>query len=119
MRLDIVARVERLSIRQLAVVAFCWVIGFAAIYSMVPAGTALLDADHHPVQEIGNTLYFSIVTAATLGDGQIVALGWLRALVGVEVIGGIVIAGLTVSAIVSIPTRQRRRAVRASHGWWV
>lgn len=103
----------------LAALAVAWVVAFALIYSLVPESLALHDASGHAVLGFGNALYFSIVTAATLGDGQIAAFGWLRAVVAVEVIGGIAFAGLAVNSLVSSPSRHLRRAAKVTGGWWV
>ena len=92
---------------------------FAVIYSLLPKELALQDSRQRPISGFGDTLYFSVVTATTLGDNQFAATGWLRILVSLEVIGGVVIAGLTVNSLVSIPSQQLRRAVNASSGWWL
>ncbi|MCG8407532.1 MAG: potassium channel family protein, partial [Phycisphaerales bacterium] len=64
------------------------------------------------------SLYFSIVTATTLGYGDVSPSGWLRVCAVLEVIGGMVLAGLAVSAIVGLPSQQTRRATKACTGWW-
>jgi Ion channel len=119
MKMDIATRVERFSVLQFALVAIFWVLGFAVVYALVPDEVALRNSSGEKLKSFTDTLYFSVVTASTLGDSSAFVVGWLRAVVALEVIGGIVIAGLTVNSIVAIPSRQLRLAARACSGWWL
>ena len=122
MRIDLTGHVERLTIPRLLAVATVWVLGFAAIYTILPRfvpAAALADLRGSSVSDFGNALFFSIATATTLGDNLIVAHGWLRALSAVEVLGGVVIAGLVVNSLIAYPSQQLRRSIRACNGWWL
>ena len=52
-------------------------------------------------------LYFSIVTWTTLGYGDIVPLGWARALAASEALVGYLIMGVLVAALVTMARRDK------------
>ncbi len=58
------------------------------------------------VNNLGNALYFSIVTITTLGFGDVTpANGWGQTLVGLEAISGVVLIGMFLNAISESQTR--------------
>jgi len=122
MRRDLAERLEELTVTQLVVSAFCWILLFGVIYAAAPKlldSAALIDEDSRQVNSLVEAIQFSIFTATTLGDGRRSAVGILRSVAAIEVLGGIVIAGLTINAIVALPSRRRRKAIRACTGWWL
>ena len=113
---------ESLSVQRLLAGAGLWILLFAAIYTLLPLLTnsaALRDSAGQNVTGFPNALYFSIITATTLGYGDVSPSGWLRPFAAVEVLGGVLLAGLAVSAFVAMPSRQTRRAGGACRGWWL
>jgi hypothetical protein len=121
-RIDLTEHIERFTVSRLLFAVIVWVVGFACIYVIIPrflSGSGLTDTAGTPVGDFGNALFFSTATATTLGDNLLVARGWLRAFSAIEVIGGIVMAGLLINAIIGLPSQQLRRAVRACCGWWI
>jgi hypothetical protein len=64
-------------------------------------------------------LYFSIVTEATLGYGDISPLGLSRLVACLQVISGLILAGLTIAKITSIQGLEFRLTGYRSSGDWI
>jgi|HubBroStandDraft_1064217.scaffolds.fasta_scaffold03133_4 hypothetical protein len=64
-------------------------------------------------------LYFSVVTESTLGDGSISPLGFSRAIVGLQVLLGLVIFGILIAKLLSAPVSVAARINRMVRGDWV
>ncbi len=95
--------------------------GYAGIYLLLSPQ----EASQHGLREIGggeisvaDALYFSLVTETTLGYGDIRPTGLSRALAGSQVLLGLVIAGIAVAKITSLPGRELRAAARKAVGDW-
>ncbi len=110
-------------VKVLVIVVFAgvWISSFAIAYWVIPkidGESALKDSCGARVEGLLNALYFSIVTATTLGYGDVSPSGWLRGCAAVEVTGGVLLAGLAVSAFVALPSQQTRKATKSCTGWW-
>lgn len=68
---------------------------------------------------LGDAIYFSVVTATTLGYGDIVPVGWLKASACLEVVGGLLLGGLAISATAALPLRATRLALTECTGTWI
>jgi hypothetical protein len=68
---------------------------------------------------IQTCVYFSIVTESTLGDGNITPHGIARAIVSIQVLVGLMIAGVLVAKIVSAPSGAAARILAMAEGDWV
>jgi hypothetical protein len=67
----------------------------------------------------GDALYFSIVTETTLGYGDIRPVGFSRALASCEVLLGLLLAGVLIAKITSLPGREVRLIAHNSCGLWI
>ena len=122
MRTNLETRIDRLTMPRLLMAAVAWVLLFAAFYAIVPlldSDSVLLDSSKSRVSGLLNAIYYSVVTATTLGYGDITPTGWLRGVSALEVLGGILLAGLVINKMVALPSRQTRNAVNACTGWWL
>ena len=81
------------------------VIGFGLVYWMADwAGTPWIDSDlggRGSLADLANAIYFSFVTALTIGYGDISPLGAARILAIVEGAAGLLIFGFVISKLVS------------------
>jgi len=81
------------------------VVGFGVVYWVADlAGLAWLDGDvggSGSLTDLANAIYFSFVTALTIGYGDIVPLGPARVLAIIEGASGLLIFGLVISKLVS------------------
>jgi len=64
-------------------------------------------------------VYFSIVTESTLGDGVISPHGAARVVVSIQVLFGLVVAGILVAKVTSAPSITVARLARKVEGDWV
>lgn len=67
----------------------------------------------------GDAVYFSIVTEATLGYGDIRPIGWSRFLACFQVLFGLMLAGVAVAKITSIQGRDLRLVAQKASGDWI
>lgn len=111
---------DRLSWRTAASVIVLVTLAFASAYYAL---TIL--APYHGLQETGvtripfvNCIYFSIVTETTLGDGSMSPHGFARAVVSIQVLLGLIIAGLLVAKITSAPSATAARLASMTEGDW-
>ncbi len=64
-------------------------------------------------------VYFSVVTESTLGDGIISPHGAARAVVSIQVLFGLVSAGILIAKVLSAPSSAAARLARMVEGDWV
>jgi len=77
---------------------------FPVLYATAPFGR--LDGAHH----FSDDIYFSLVTATTLGYGDIRPEGWVKAIANIETLLGLVMFGVLVSVMVQGVRRFARSA---------
>lgn len=90
--------------------------GFGVFYALLatfapenaPQGLLHLDA----IDRLGNSMYFSIITATSIGYGDIVPMGLSKTLSGIQAIVGLFIFAVLVGKLVS---QQQELAVRQMH----
>ena len=88
------------------------------LLSQASPAHGLSSTDHLPIS-FAEALYFSITTETTLGYGDIAPVGFSRILACLQVICGLVLAGMAVAKITSLPGTQLHRAVYQSSGDWI
>ncbi|HEV7600566.1 MAG TPA: potassium channel family protein [Bradyrhizobium sp.] len=66
-----------------------------------------------------DALYFSIVTEATLGYGDIAPKGLCRGIAATQVLFGILLGGFAVGKVSSAPGQEIRRLRRLAEGHWI
>ena len=67
----------------------------------------------------GESLYLSIATETTVGYGDLKPQGWARVVACVQALIGLMIAGLFLGKIGSLPTRATRQLVEKCTGYWI
>lgn len=105
-RLSWFETVANFSLERLIVVWFGMIALFGSIYWLAGVGMGMgLQAGSHLVKADGQGLvtaiYFSFVTALSIGYGDVVPLGWFRIIAVVEGAAGLLIFGCVVSRLVS------------------
>lgn len=83
------------------------------------APEATVVGDNKGQVRFSDAMYFSVVTQATLGYGDYRPLGWSRLVASVQVLLGLVLAGIIVSKLTSAPMARFRRHARIVCGTWV
>jgi len=117
--------IDRLKLRHLFFAAFLLTVVFAISYFEISLaneknGLKAIDLDGNPKSvEFSDALYFSIVTEATLGYGDIRPVGVSRLLACLQVGLGLLLAGLFVAKITSGRDRKMRIASINSAGYWL
>jgi len=103
----------RLFVAWLTMVAVCglayWMFSFTNIHGLVMSGSSWLTPD---LNGLGTSLYFSFVTATSVGYGDIAPAGIVRVLAVAEAVAGLLIFGAVVSKFVS---RRQDELVREIH----
>lgn len=114
---------DMLSLRRLLLVAIFWLVFFAGLYAVTPCFLAnyaeLKGAAGCSSKTIPLALYTSIITMFSLGYSDVYPTGMLRVFASVQVIGGVVLAGMSISKLVDMPAGYTRRAIKACTGYWV
>jgi hypothetical protein len=114
--------VDRLAGRTLLLCAAAMTIFFAGAYwllsQQLPAH-GLLAPQGEPPANFFSSLYFSVVTETTLGFGDFRPLGFSRFLVALQVMSGLVLAGLSVAKITSAHGRAARLLSYKASGDWI
>lgn len=110
------AMVLNRSIGQLLSGWLAIVLGFGLVYWLADlAGTPWINADmpgRGSLADLGNAIYFSFVTALTIGYGDIAPLGPARVLAVVEGAAGLLAFGFIVSKLVS---RRQEELMQDTH----
>ena len=112
----IVDGLERLQTRHLFLLWLAMVLLLGVAYWIAAAAGSGLSAGGVPValdaHGLGTAIYFSFVTATSLGYGDVVPLGFVRVLAVVEAVAGLLTFGAVVSKFVS---RRQDEIVREIH----
>src|SRR4051794_40186740 len=115
--------IDAISLRAVLWAGAGWLLLFAFIYAVFPCFLDDLgELKGSPVCEpvsIPIAMYISVSTMFSLGYSDIFPVGALRIFAAVQVIGGVVFAGLAVASIVAMPANHTRLAIRACRGHWV
>jgi len=115
--------IDSTSLRALLVCALGWLLTFAIIYAVVPCfwkeWAQLSGAKACEVESLPLALYTSVATMFSLGYSDVYPIGGLKLFAAIQVVGGVVIAGLAIAAIVALPANHTRLAIRACEGHWV
>lgn len=98
--------VANLSLERLIVVWFGMIVVFGLIYWIAGVGMGMgLQAGNSAVKADGQgfvtAIYFSFVTALSIGYGDVVPLGWFRLVAIIEGAAGLLIFGCVISKLVS------------------
>jgi hypothetical protein len=99
-----------------AVVVGVMTVAFGALYYIL--GGLKSSDPSEPISFLA-CVYFSIVSESTLGDGTITPHGVARAVVSIQVLFGLLTAGILVAKIVSAPSAAAARIARMVEGEWV
>ena len=112
----IVDGLERLQTRHLFLLWLAMVLVLGIAYWLAAAAGSGLSAGGVPVgldaHGLGTAIYFSFVTATSLGYGDVVPLGFVRVFAVVEAVAGLLAFGAVVSKFVS---RRQDEIVREIH----
>ena len=105
-RLSWLETIADFSLERLVVIWFGTIIVFGLIYWIAGAGMGMgLQAGNSLVKADGQgfvtAIYFSFVTALSIGYGDVVPLGWFRLVAIIEGAAGLVIFGCMISKLVS------------------
>jgi potassium channel LctB len=96
-------------------------LAFAGIYfglAVSSPSNGIRDATTHEIS-FWTCVYFSVVTETTLGDGNISPIGVARAFVSLQVLLGLVLAGIAVAKITSARSSIVARLTAMTEGDWV
>jgi|GEM_PF-2197049 len=101
----VVAVIDRVSIPQIVISWFTLIIVFALVYFAFTFSTTPLLNQGKPltndVSGFGNAIYFSFITATTIGYGDIVPQGIAKTFAIVEILISITLLGLLISKLVT------------------
>lgn len=118
------ALIDSLSSLHLIGAVLALTVGFALAYwglSDAPISANGLRLPDNTTNEVtfGDAVYFSIITEATLGYGDIRPTGWSRVLACCQVVLGLVLAGVIVAKITAMQGKELRMVARRASGDWV
>ena len=112
---------DRVSGIRLVLLLILITITFAIIYlclsNYCPAH-GLVNGEENEISFM-DALYFSIITETTLGYGDITPVGFARFLSCIQVIAGLVFAGIAVAKITSASGKKMRTIERKAVGYWI
>lgn len=92
------------ALEGLLLVATLVIVGFAAVYYTIAADTGQFAGLETRI----DSLYFTVVTAATVGYGDITPIGqWPRAIVTLQIVVNVIVIGIVVRAFTAV-ARSRR-----------
>lgn len=99
---------------------YCYAIAFWLIEAQYGLGNVVQDVNSHEPLSFVDLIYFSSITYTSVGFGDVVPLGGLRLLTGVEALNGLLMIGWTVSFTYLCmqdlwPLHARRHRAGASH----
>ena len=108
-------------IGAILLLTFGFALGYRALSDEpVPSNGLRLPSDNTTNRvTLGDAVYFSIVTEATLGYGDIRPVGWSRVLACCQVVLGLALAGVVVAKITSMQGRELRMLQRRVSGDWI
>lgn len=113
--LDIIERVStaQLFLLWLGIILLCggtyWLAGFSHSQGLIERGGSYVDAT---LAGLLTSIYFSFVTATSVGYGDVLPLGWARMVAVAEAVTGLLIFGALVAKFVS---RRQDELVREIH----
>lgn len=121
MDLNIKESLKRLTIKKVIFIFLLWINIFAVLYTIIPlhCDSKLVDTSGKELSGYFNSLYYSFVITTTLGTSEMIPTNIFKLLTVLEVIGGIIIAGIAVNIIYSLPAKRVRQALKYSKGWWI
>ncbi len=109
--------IESLSVRKIALLFAGWIIIFTIAYWFIPkSADSNLKSGEREIENPWDACYFSIVTATTLGYGDVLPTGWFRLAASIEVLGGLLLGGLAVSVVATVPIRDAAGSIMAALG---
>ncbi len=117
--------IDRTKGRHLIVFAITLTLVFAVSYlalsKLLPGQGIITPSENGRAAPVtfGDAIYFSIVTEATLGYGDIRPVGASRLLACSQVLLGLLWAGLTVAKITSVHSGRLRAVSHQSEGFWI
>ena len=118
--------IDRIRPWHILVIGVFVTLGFAVIYRWLsirdPQNGLILPTEQTSQQNFvswGDAIYFSIVTEATLGYGDIRPVGFSRLLACLQVLLGLTFAGIVVAKITSSHGKKLRRAAFLAKGYWI
>lgn len=121
-------RVDRVHVGWLAAIAIGLTFLFAGLYYLISLawpehGLALPTAVSYEAgkdkPDFGDALYFSVVTEATLGYGDVRPIGYSRLVACFQVGLGLLLAGIVVAKITSARGRELRLLADMVAGYWI
>ena len=113
---------DRLTAGHIALTALAATLLFAFAYwslSHPSDGNGLIDSDNSNRISFLDSVYFSIVTEATLGYGDIRPVGFSRLLACSQVLLGLLIAGIAIAKVTSLTGRELRPVSYNAGGDWI
>lgn len=96
----------------------CFALAYWALSELNPENGLHYPDWEHAVS-LGDAIYFSVVTETTLGYGDFAPVGISRTLVVLQVISGLMLAGIVVARITSAQGRAARLLSYKSSGDWL
>ncbi|MFH0993943.1 MAG: potassium channel family protein [Pseudomonadota bacterium] len=108
------------------VVTFCVLLFGPATFYYLASGYSIANGllspeiinGQHPPVTFADAIYFSVVTQATLGYGDFRPLGWSRFVASLQVLFGLVFAGVVVGKITATSRTRFHRHARMACGHW-
>lgn len=106
--------------------AFVFLLIVPALFYYMASQYSPANGLHSPEISVGHqqgitpadAIYFSVVTQATLGYGDFRPQGWSRVVASMQVLLGLVLAGIVVGKITSAPRTKFHRHARMACGVW-
>lgn len=113
--------VDRISFAWIGVLAAAGILVPAILYWIisVPGSENYIGQTGAPDHNFIDAAYFSFVTLASFGYGDIIPFGWARLLACVQVIYGLLLAGLAVAKLTATRSKDMRYASRMAVGDWI
>lgn len=113
--------VDQLTLTKIGLAAAGLTLLPAAVYWLLStySESSYLAQSGVPDRSILDALYFSFVTAATLGSEDITPHGWARLVVCLQVTGGLILAGIGIAKLTSMQGRHMRALIHNAKGVWI
>lgn len=113
--------IDRLTLTRISIAVLVLTFGSAAIYwslSVYSSSSYLVENGARNTSP-WSALYFSIMTETTAGAGDLVPLGWSRAIASLQVLTGLILAGLAVAKLASLQGKRMRATAHKATGTWI